>query len=207
VEPTWDMVRAEQQECAALFRSLSSDEWEAPTLCAGWTVRDMLSHIASTIVMNPAHAIRVVRFRKDIDRLNQTTIDAWRDRPTASLIDRIEHAKVPSIGQRIVGRGNSLRALVIHQQDVRRPLNRPRRLDPDRVRAVLDAILDDSGGNLGSVERAGGLRLVAEDIDWSHGSGLEVRGPAAAVLMALAGRTDGLRHLSGPGVERLATGS
>jgi hypothetical protein len=37
----------------------------------------MLSRVTSTMVTYPAHALRVVRFRNDIDRL---TIDAWGDR-------------------------------------------------------------------------------------------------------------------------------
>jgi uncharacterized protein (TIGR03083 family) len=198
------MVRAEQQACAALFRSVGPDEWEIETLCAGWTVRDMLSHVASTMVMDPAHALRIVRYRNDIDRLNQATIEAWRERSADSLIGRIERAGTPSIGQRIIGVGSSLRGLMIHQQDVRRPLDRGFRFDPERLRSVLDAVLRDAGGNLGSIERSQGLRLVADDIDWSHGDGFEVRGPGEAILMALAGRKDGLRQLYGPGIGPLA---
>jgi hypothetical protein len=112
------MVRAEQQECAALFRGVG----------------------------------------------NQATIDAWRDRPADSLIGRIERASTPSVGLRIIGVGSSLRGLIIHQQDVRRPLGRAFRLDPDRLRSVLDAVLADAGGNIGSVERGDGLRLVADDM-------------------------------------------
>jgi uncharacterized protein (TIGR03083 family) len=198
------MVRAEQQACAALFRSVGPDEWGIETLCAGWTVRDMLSHVASTMVMDPAHAIRIVRYRNDIDRLNRTTIEAWRDRSADSLIDKIERASTPSIGQRLLGVGNSLRGLMIHQQDVRRPLDRVFQFDPERLRSVLDAVLSDAGGNLGSVERSQGLRLVADDIDWSHGDGAEVRGAGEAILMAIAGRKDGVRQLYGPGLEQLA---
>jgi hypothetical protein len=71
---------------------------------------------------------------------------------------------------------------------------------------VLDAILRDAGGNIGSVERSEGLRFVADDLAWSHGSGPEVSRPVEAILMALAGRKDGRRQLAGPGVDQLATG-
>ncbi len=78
-------------------------------------------------------------------------------------------------------------------------------LPTERLRAVLDVVLTPRGSvNLGSRERAQGLRLVATDADWSHGSGPEVRGPGEAVLMALAGRDAALEDLVGPGLSRLA---
>jgi hypothetical protein len=52
--------------------------------------------------------------------------------------------------------------------------------------------------------RARGVRLVADDLDWSHGPGPEVRGNGEALLMAMAGRRAALGDLTGLGVERLA---
>ena len=46
---------------------------------------------------------------------------------------------------------------------------------------------------------ARGVRLVATDLDWSHGKGPEARGSAEAVLMVLAGRPSVARELTGPG--------
>lgn len=56
----------------------------------------------------------------------------------------------------------------------------------------------------GISERAEGLRLEAENVGWSHGSGPEVRGPYDALLLALGGRQAGLGLLSGDGVDVLA---
>lgn len=54
--------------------------------------------------------------------------------------------------------------------------------------------------------RARGLRLVATDLDWSHGTGPEVRGTGEVLLLLLimAGRQDALAELDGPGRARLA---
>ena len=51
---------------------------------------------------------------------------------------------------------------------------------------------------------ARGLRLVATDLDWSHGAGPEVAGAGEALLMAMAGRKDALKDLSGPGAANIA---
>jgi uncharacterized protein (TIGR03083 family) len=205
VTPTWEMVEAEQRECATLFRSVTGDEWHVETLCAGWSVRDMLTHIAAAVTTDPPHTLRTIRLRNDIPLMNQTVIDAWKGRDPGRLIVKLERHKVPSLGQRVLGTGYALRAMLIHQQDVRRPLVRPRQLDPDRARAVLDGILGDAGGNIGSVERAKGLRVVADDIDWAHGEGPEVHGSAEPLIMALAGRPSALGELAGPGLTELAS--
>jgi hypothetical protein len=52
--------------------------------------------------------------------------------------------------------------------------------------------------------RARGVRLVATDLDWSHGRGPEVRGNGEALLMAMAGRRAALDDLDGPGKAKLA---
>ena len=49
-----------------------------------------------------------------------------------------------------------------------------------------------------------GLRLQADDINWSWGSGPEVTGTAEAILMAVAGRPAALAGLSGEGLPMLA---
>jgi hypothetical protein len=48
------------------------------------------------------------------------------------------------------------------------------------------------------------VRLVATDLDWNHGDGPEVTGPAEALLMAMAARSDAFNQLTGPGKELLA---
>ena len=48
-----------------------------------------------------------------------------------------------------------------------------------------------------------GLRLVAADLDWSHGSGPEVTGTGEALLMVIAGRPAALAELGGSGAPEL----
>jgi uncharacterized protein (TIGR03083 family) len=91
---------------------------------------------------------------------------------------------------------------MIHQQDIRRPLGIPRTIPPDRLRAALD-FAKYAPRILGAL-RARGVRLVATDLDWSHGRGPEVRGNGEALLMAMAGRRAALDDLDGPGKAKLA---
>ena len=50
-----------------------------------------------------------------------------------------------------------------------------------------------------------GLRAVATDLDWTSGNGIEVRGPAEALLLALAGRRAAADDLTGPGLDVLTS--
>ena len=53
--------------------------------------------------------------------------------------------------------------------------------------------------------RLNGLRLVAADLGWSHGSGALIEGPAQELALAMFGRVAAAApSLSGPGVEVLA---
>lgn len=42
-------LRAEREALLTVFKSLSEDEWNASSDCAGWTVRDVAAHIAATV--------------------------------------------------------------------------------------------------------------------------------------------------------------
>jgi len=71
------------------------------------------------------------------------------------------------------------------------------------LRAVADA---ESAMNIGfpAKKRIAGLKLRATDVDWTHGDGPEVTGPAEALIMAMGGRRAALADLSGDGLATLA---
>jgi hypothetical protein len=58
--------------------------------------------------------------------------------------------------------------------------------------------------DIGGLWRIRGVRLVATDLAFSAGIGPEVRGPAEALLMTIAGRHGVVGKLSGPGQRKLA---
>jgi hypothetical protein len=52
--------------------------------------------------------------------------------------------------------------------------------------------------------RARGVRLVATDLEWTHGNGPEIHGTGEALLMAMAAPPEALHQLAGPGKPTLA---
>ena len=137
-----------------------------------------------------------------VDRINQVGVDDYADHTPAELIALIRthaepHGMTAGFGGRVALTDN-----MIHQQDIRRPLGLPRTIDARRLRVALDFAL--TSPTIRGARRTKRLRLVATDLDWSHGGGPEVRGPGEALLMAMAGRGDALKDLSGPGKDELA---
>jgi uncharacterized protein (TIGR03083 family) len=101
----------------------------------------------------------------------------------------------------------NLGELMIHQQDVRRPLGLDRTIPEGRLTLILSLCLTRAGSLSlvpGSRKLSQGLRLIATDVDWSAGQGMEVRGTAEAILMAINGRKSAIDDLTGPGSEVLA---
>ena len=205
----WELAHAERSDVFTLLHTLTNDEWEAPSLCSGWRVRDVVAHQLIDETVRELGVVqvvgRMVMWRFDIHRANAWWVERCADRPVSALIDawdRSVHQDPHPLVRRALGAGAVLRGAVIHHQDIRRPLGKPRTVPPDRLRAVLDLVLTEEGSaNLGSHERAKDVRLLATDLDWSHGDGLDVRGTGEALLMTVSGRADALPELDGDGVD------
>jgi hypothetical protein len=81
-----------------------------------------------------------------------------------------------------------------------------RDIPPAQTVELLDWCITPVGNfsvGAGSRRRSRGLAFHASDIDWSSGSGPEIRGPAEAIYMALNGRTAATDDLEGDGVDLL----
>jgi uncharacterized protein (TIGR03083 family) len=201
--PWLDLARAEREDFAAFLETLSPEQWEAPTLCDRWNVREVAAHAISFDELRGRALVR--RFLKGwltVDRINQVGVDDYADHTPGELIALIRthaepHGMTAGFGGRIALTDN-----MIHQQDIRRPLGLPRTIDSQRLRVALDFAL--TSPTIRGALRTKRLHLVATDLNWSHGGGPEVQGPGEALLMAMAGRGDALKDLSGPGKDELA---
>ncbi len=196
-----DMATAERTDLADLLATLTPEQWEVPSLCDGWRVRDVVAHVMSFDGVSLLGMLRrAVRGR--IVHINQVGIDELASLSTEQLLDKLRAQLRPQGLATIFGGRLALLDVTIHRQDIRRPLGVPREIPAERLRCVL-------GDSVRSPELPGwhlsrGVRLRPTDLDWSHGSGPEITGPAEAVLMAVAGRQGAVEELAGPGQPILA---
>ena len=81
--------RAERAEILALAKSLSDDEWMLPSACDGWTVRDVIGHLACTLhgVVDPAY---MPDMSNGTEAAMEPAVAERRSRPIADVIEEYE---------------------------------------------------------------------------------------------------------------------
>jgi len=190
------LASAERADLAGFCRTLDSAEWERPSLCEGWRVRDVVAHLLQVDDVGlHRHVVDFIRCGFGIDRFNALGVERHASWSTEQIVVTLERQIELGWLSRTRRGLPCLAETVIHHQDVRRALGRPRTIPAERLIATLGA----PDTFTGSAKRARGLRFVATDLEWSRGEGLEVRGPAEAIVMALAGRRSVLGELTGEG--------
>lgn len=198
-----DLARQERTDFVDLLATLSPQQWEAPTLCERWTVREVVAHVFSYEELSTAGLIaRFVRGGLMPGRANQIGVDAHAGRTPGELLALARAHTTPRGLTAGFGGRIALTDGMIHQQDIRRPLRLPREIPAERLRCVLD--FARTAPTIGAKKRIRGLTLTATDLDWSTGTGHVVEGPGESLLMALAGRCGVVDELSGPGQPELA---
>ncbi|MFN8051762.1 MAG: maleylpyruvate isomerase family mycothiol-dependent enzyme [Acidimicrobiales bacterium] len=201
----WRFVAAERQALVDFARTLTEEQLAAPSLCDGWQVRDVLGHVAWVAVTPPIEVAREMLFGGL--HIHQVIADQGRvygSLDTETLLERLAAGVGSQFTSPTITPASLLADTIVHHQDIRRALDLPRIIDPAPLRVALDRY---TGVNsfTGGKKRTRGLRLIAIDVGWSHGSGPEVHGTGEAILLASVGRAAALADLTGPGVEILAS--
>lgn len=194
---------AGRRRLADFFDGLDADQLETSSLCDAWTVREVLGHLVMPLTGGAGgFAVQLVRARGSLDRASAAVAAELARRPvqelTGLLRDRAEtRVRAPGVGPR-----GQLADGCVHLRDCARPLGLPDDADLDDWRLLLDWLPSGVPG-LVPRRRARGLRLVAEDQDWSWGAGPAVSGTSEALAMAMTGRLAALEDLTGPGTDVL----
>lgn len=200
----WTTIAAERGALADDLAALTPAQWETPSLCAGWTVRDVVAHLSATASMSPVKFFAGMA-RAGFNFANFSRGEMAKHRgadPAATLADfrSLQHSTSAPPGPKTSWLGE----IVIHGADIRRPLGIAHTYPPGAVRQVIDFY---KGSNMlsGAKKRIAGLALHATDEDWRHGQGEAVEGPLPALLLAMTGRRAACDDLTGPGVATLRT--
>ena len=198
----WPSIHAERGALAADLTSLTDEQWSTPSLCVGWTVRDVLAHMTATAKMTaPKFLGRFARSGFRFHDMSASEVARETAGPPADTLAEFRSqltatASPPGPVDAMLGE------VLVHSEDIRRPLGIAHVYPPD---AVARAAKFYQGSNLliGAKTRIAGLKLKATDADWSIGEGPEVTGPGISLLLAMTGRKAALDDLSGEGVVRL----
>lgn len=191
----------ENADFSALLHDLDPEEWERPSLCEGWKVRDVVGHILYgnelKLITLPA---KLARFGFSSDRSGKHySIERAAGRTPDELVADFDTRDPWGGTCKVFPARLTLLDRLAHHQDIRRPLGRPRDVPTERLSAILP-ITPRLGSVIGAKRRTKGLRFEATDLDWSWGDGPTVTGPGEALLMAMLGRGAALVDLDGEGL-------
>jgi uncharacterized protein (TIGR03083 family) len=198
-------VAAERRELADLLDDLPAERWDEPTLCAGWRVREVAAHLSFGFRYPLGKVVgELIRARGSMDRMTdrvarREAATMSRQEMTSALRENADHPWTPPVG----GLASALGHDVVHGLDITIPLGLERRVPEDRLRIVLGTASPLGTRFFGA--KLGGVRLRAEDLDWSYGSGSEVSGRAQDLVAVLFGRKVPAGRLRGAESGRFTT--
>jgi uncharacterized protein (TIGR03083 family) len=201
-ENTWTLIHCERRKLVDDLQDLTYAQWHTASLCPGWDVHQALAHVVALTKQTPPKFVRrfvASGFRfddmvaKDIARESSGT-------PAQTLTELAAHAGDTSAPPGPVD--SWLGEVVVHGADIRRPLGMTYSV-PVRTAVQVADFYKNSNLLIGAKKRIAGLRLVATDTDWSHGSGPEVTGPILSLVLAMTGRAAALSDLRGDGIRDL----
>jgi uncharacterized protein (TIGR03083 family) len=135
----WEAIEARRLALANDLADLSAAQWDTPSLCGAWAVRDVVAHMVLPLMphVGTRFAVAFVKARGNFDRANQLATAKLRLRSPESLVVALrQHAtarfKPPGFGPEA-----SLTEVLVHGADVRIPLGIP---DPGPVDAWAAAL-------------------------------------------------------------------
>ena len=182
----WRHIDAERTSLTDLLESLPQEAWGQPSLCEGWSVRDVAAHLTFS------HA-----------RLRDVAWPAVRTGFRYNAMIGYAAVHSPLTHQQIVTRlrsfvGSRRRApfvteleplldVLVHTQDICVPLGIEHPMPVDAAVAAADRVLS-LRGPMRLWEPPGMVRLVATDTDWAYGDGPVVEAPIRSHLLTLTGR-------------------
>ncbi|WP_183095308.1 maleylpyruvate isomerase family mycothiol-dependent enzyme [Nocardioides stalactiti] len=204
----WRHIHAERAALAATLAELTDEEWQEESLCTGWTVHDVAAHVISNPQIGWGDLVSMAM--RNLGRSYNTMIfrDVKRrgaqETRESILADYAAYAdstrRVP-----VVATLDPLIDVLLHHQDIVRPVGRSRTMPPEAALLAADRLRQVSF-LLGTRRLVRSVRMVADDIDWTRGEGPTVSGPIQELLMLCSGREPDRTLLSGDGLELTTRG-
>ncbi|WP_097244615.1 maleylpyruvate isomerase family mycothiol-dependent enzyme [Nocardia amikacinitolerans] len=201
-EDLWAMVHAERAALAEDLAALDDEQWAQPSLCGEWVVEEVVAHLTAVASIGRIRwLISVVGARFDFDRHNARRLAEHRGANPAETLERFRAIRTSTTGPS----GHTaawLGEVIVHAQDIRRPLGLPR---TPSIEACLEVARFFAARDFAVPSRSiiEGLRLEGTDSAFAVGAGPLVQGTTLALTMAMAGRHAYCDDLAGSGLPTL----
>jgi uncharacterized protein (TIGR03083 family) len=173
--------------------SLTASQWAAPSLCQGWSVKDVASHLVWRVgtgafrltgdVVRASVAGRHVNPMRTFDDIARGIADSGGTDELRRQLRAIAREKAAGRGRTNVG---ELAEVVVHGYDALHPLELPLPFSHDTTHRVAAMSAATASRSTRALLRH--RTLVAVDAGWRVGSGSEIVADAASIVLFLNGR-------------------
>ncbi len=199
-------VTAERRAFGDVLAGLPESDWNAPSLCSGWRVREVVAHMTMPFrYPAPRFLAEMVRSRGNFARMADRVARRDAQAPIGTLLDgwrtNEDHPWKPPGG----GLEGALTHDVVHGLDITIPLGIEHPVSEQALRLVLDHATTPLGLKHSGLDLTG-IRLEADDLAWAFGDGKPLRGRARHLLMVLMDRRLPAESLSGSAAARFTSG-
>jgi uncharacterized protein (TIGR03083 family) len=200
----WTNIHAERAALVDTLVVLDADQWNTMSWCVGWRVHKLTAHVVAASEQTFANFYKELasagfNFDRFTDRGAQKVAAASSEELVSRLRARLTTTNRPPAPVMAM-----LGEIVVHGDDIRRPLGLVHRSPEAALIAVADS-WKNSNLLIGSKRRIAGVALRATDVSWSHGDGPVVLGPLQSLILAMTGRKGAHVDLSGEGLALLAS--
>jgi uncharacterized protein (TIGR03083 family) len=200
------VIAAERRAFGDVLDGLAAPDWNEPSLCSGWRVREVVAHMTMPFrYPGPRFLGELVRSRGNFARMADRVARRDAQAPIGTLLEgwrtNVDNPWRPPGG----GLKGALTHDVVHGMDITVPLGIEHPVGDSALRVVLDHATTPLSLKHFGLDLTG-IRLEADDLDWAFGEGEPVRGGARALLLVLMDRRLPAGLLSGAPAARFTAG-
>jgi uncharacterized protein (TIGR03083 family) len=187
---TWAYIDEQRADLADFLDTLTPEQWETPSLCPGWTVRQAAAHITQSSTNWGRLSFELLRsgFRFNALILRLGRDDQRKPEEITSALRAMVGGRRRPPGTAVA---DPLADVLVHGQDIAVPLGLPRTM-PVPAAVIAAERLWKMGFPFNARKRFPNVTFTATDADFSVGDGNVVRGPIQDIVMTLSGRRAGL---------------
>jgi uncharacterized protein (TIGR03083 family) len=200
-----DFGQIQRRELGALAEDLGGldpRQWRATTLCADWDVEQVVAHLgAGTRFTTVTWFLSMIGARFDADVHNRRRLEEFRAATPQETLERFR--QVGTIRLPTKSSPFGLSEVIVHAEDIRRPLGLRHAYDPVGLLEVA-RFLAGRDFAVKSKTLVKDLVLRATDADFRTGDGPEIEGPLLSLVMVMAHRPAFLADLGGDGAPELS---
>lgn len=198
----WDLIRAERTRLAEALDGLDAKQWQVRSLCSDWSVEEVVAHLSAAANTGRWAWIRNMAgsgfsAAKHNERLLRRYLGNT-PAETLSIFRRSVDLRIAPTKDYVAFLGE----VVVHSQDIARPLGLALAPDPVGLRTVAEFFATKDFA-VRSKTVVKGLSLEAVDASFAMGVGPVVKGRLHDLVMTMAGREQYADDLSGDGVGEL----